>query len=153
MIEIFDNRVEITNPGGLPKGLSSDKFGELSVVRNPIIASILQRVRCIEKMGTGISRMRNKMSEVNLPLPEFEFIGFFVMRFFRQSSNELGEKLTKTRNSILHLISANSKVTIVEMANHLGLSTTSIEKNIAVLKDKGLIARLGAAKGGYWLVN
>jgi ATP-dependent DNA helicase RecG len=41
MVEIFDDRVEIYNPGGLPKGLSPRDFGKRSVCRNPLIASLL----------------------------------------------------------------------------------------------------------------
>ena len=41
MVEIFDDRVEIYNPGGLPKGLPERDFGKRSVCRNPLIASLL----------------------------------------------------------------------------------------------------------------
>ncbi len=40
MIEIFDDKFEISNPGGLPSGLNPKDFGTKSVVRNPIIASL-----------------------------------------------------------------------------------------------------------------
>ncbi len=48
MIEIFDDRVEISNPGGLPSGLNAKEFGTKSVVRNPVIASLLNRADYIE---------------------------------------------------------------------------------------------------------
>lgn len=57
LIEIFSNRIEISNPGGLPSGLSRKDFGTRSVARNPLIASMLQRARFIERLGTGIRRM------------------------------------------------------------------------------------------------
>jgi len=66
MVEIFDDRVEITNPGGLPKGITLENFGTLSVTRNPIIASLLHRVHYIERMGTGISRIKNAMTAASL---------------------------------------------------------------------------------------
>jgi ATP-dependent DNA helicase RecG len=43
MVEIYDDRVEITNPGGLPKTLKAEDFGKKSVCRNSIIASLLLR--------------------------------------------------------------------------------------------------------------
>ena len=43
MVEIFDDRVEIYNPGGLPKGLRPEDFGKRSVCRNPLIANLLLR--------------------------------------------------------------------------------------------------------------
>ena len=53
MVEMFDDRIEITNPGGLVKGLKPEDFGKKSVLRNPNIANLLHRIEYIEKMGTG----------------------------------------------------------------------------------------------------
>lgn len=36
-VEIYDDRVEITNPGGLVPGLTKDNFGKISLPRNPLI--------------------------------------------------------------------------------------------------------------------
>ncbi len=58
MVEMFDDRIEITNFGGLVKGLKPVDFGKKSVLRNPNIAGLLHRVKYIEKMGTGINKMR-----------------------------------------------------------------------------------------------
>src|SRR5690606_23063376 len=57
MVEIFDNRVEMSNPGGLPKGLKEEDFGTKTLARNPLIASLLSRARYIEKLGTGVPRI------------------------------------------------------------------------------------------------
>ena len=57
MIELFDDRLEITSPGRLPKGLKVDEFGTRSLLRNPNIANLMLRIGAIEKMGTGIQRI------------------------------------------------------------------------------------------------
>jgi len=44
VIEVFENRIEISNPGGLPSGLSPADFGSKSVARNPVIAAMLHRI-------------------------------------------------------------------------------------------------------------
>lgn len=71
MVEIFDDRIEISNPGGLVKGLKPEDFGKKSILRNPNIASLLHRADYIEKMGTGIARMRRLMREAKLSPPKF----------------------------------------------------------------------------------
>ena len=43
-VEIYDDRMEIYNFGGLPKGLSKKTFGTKSVLRNKLIASLMQRI-------------------------------------------------------------------------------------------------------------
>lgn len=43
LIELFDDRLEITNPRALPKGLEEKDLGTKSVLRNPLIASTLLR--------------------------------------------------------------------------------------------------------------
>ena len=84
MIEIFNNRVEISNPGGLPKGLSEADFGKRTLARNPLIASLLHRVGYIEKLGTGIQRIKAATESAGLPPPEFEFNNFFTVVFRKQ---------------------------------------------------------------------
>lgn len=83
MVEIFDDRVEISNPGGLPKGLKTEDFGKRTLARNPLIASLLHRAGYIEKLGTGVPRIKEGMMEAELPEPKFEFDTFFVITLKR----------------------------------------------------------------------
>jgi len=72
MVEMFDDRIEITNPGGLVKSLRPEDFGTKSALRNPNIANLLHRIEYIEKMGTGISKIRKLMKEAKLSPPKFD---------------------------------------------------------------------------------
>ncbi len=83
MVEIFDDRVEIHNPGGLPRGLPPNDFGKRSVCRNPLIASLLLRCNYIEKMGTGIERIRNAVRDAECPPVNIRFNTFFTLEFPR----------------------------------------------------------------------
>ena len=83
MIEIYDDRVEITSPGGLPKGLKVEDFGKVSLLRNPNIANLMQRIEYIEKMGTGVMRMQKLLAEAGLEPLKYEFSGF-VRAVFRR---------------------------------------------------------------------
>ncbi|MFH0967579.1 MAG: RNA-binding domain-containing protein [Methanobacteriota archaeon] len=57
-VEIYSDRVAISNPGGLPPIMQQSDLGHKSVRRNPIIADLFHRIGFIEKAGTGIQRMR-----------------------------------------------------------------------------------------------
>lgn len=83
MIEMFDDRVEISNPGGLVKGLPPEEFGKRSLLRNPNIANLLHEIKYIEKMGSGIPKMRWLMDRAGLQPVEFTFDPFFSVVFRR----------------------------------------------------------------------
>ena len=71
-VEIYDDRVEISNFGGLPEGLHKREFGKKSVLRNPLIAELMLRARYIERMGTGIKKMRDLVKSEGLKPIKFE---------------------------------------------------------------------------------
>lgn len=58
-VAMFADRIEVTSPGGLLKGLSKEEYmaGQLSILRNAIIANIFFRLGLIEQFGTGIQRI------------------------------------------------------------------------------------------------
>ena len=84
MVEIFDDRVEITNPGSVPKGITKENFGSTSIARNPVIASLLHRADYIERMGTGINRIIAAMEEAGLEKPIFQTEGYFFKVVFKR---------------------------------------------------------------------
>ena len=90
MLEIFDNRIEISNPGGLVKGLRPEEVGKKSMLRNALLAGLLNRIRYIEKMGTGIEKMQKLMKKAGLPPVEFEFTSFFTAIFKRPDKDLIG---------------------------------------------------------------
>jgi ATP-dependent DNA helicase RecG len=61
----------------------------------------------------------------------------------------LGKKAAK----IIELIKTDPKVTINELSDMLTLSRTAIINNVNKLKDRGIIERIGPAKGGYWKIT
>jgi ATP-dependent DNA helicase RecG len=61
-IAMFEDRIEINSPGGLPDGTTEAEYllGNISVLRNPIIAGVFNRLHIIEKFGTGIARINKE---------------------------------------------------------------------------------------------
>ena len=90
MVEIFDDRVEITSPGGVCKGITPQNFGRVSITRNSTIASMLYRIDYIEQMGTGIVRMKKAAEDAHVAEPEFNLHDFFKVIFTRTQSDHDG---------------------------------------------------------------
>ena len=75
-ISMFDNRVEIVSPGGLPRGVTTEDYlsGNLSILRNPVLASVFFRLGIIEQFGTGIRRIKESYVRTGTR-PRFEIAG------------------------------------------------------------------------------
>ena len=54
------------------------------------------------------------------------------------------------KNDLLHLIKNNPSISKKEMSETIGIRPSSVDKNIATLKDKRYLKRVGPAKGGHW---
>lgn len=72
-IYVFDDRVEIVNPGELLNQLTLDgiRVGGISQRRNPVLAGLLARARRRENLGMGVPEMIRQMKAKKLPPPEF----------------------------------------------------------------------------------
>lgn len=65
----------------------------------------------------------------------------------------LGEKLGENELKILKLMEDNKYITTKELSEHIKISTTAVDNNISKLKKKGILERIGPAKGGYWKIK
>ena len=72
-VSMFEDRIEIVSPGGLPSGLGKDEYlnGQTSLLRSPIIGNLFFRLRYIEKFGTGIKRI-NKSYIDSITKPKYK---------------------------------------------------------------------------------
>jgi ATP-dependent DNA helicase RecG len=171
MVEMFDDRIEITNFGGLPKGLNPEDFGKKSVLRNPNIADLLHRINYIEKMGTGINKIRKLVSNAGLPPVKFKFTTFFTAIFKRPKrremvlseisggvfggvfggvKNELAERFLKT----IFVLDEQKQANITQLVATLGIPKRTMERDVAFLRQKGFVRFAGVPKtGGYILTE
>jgi ATP-dependent DNA helicase RecG len=151
MVEIFEDRIEITNPGGLVKGLSPENFGKISMLRNPGIANLFHRIDYIEKMGTGIERIRLALKEANLPTVQYELNPVYVKAVFPRQA-EGWEKTTQetTQEIILQLIKNNPSITRNELSDKTGISPDGVKYHLDLLKKAGIIRHTGPTKKGKW---
>jgi len=67
---LFADRLEIVSPGGLPKGMTEADLGTNSVPRNPLLFNILHRMGAVERIGSGISRIRELCHAQGLETPD-----------------------------------------------------------------------------------
>lgn len=63
------------------------------------------------------------------------------------------EGLVESQRAILRLVVGNPSISKKAMASMIGISSTAVDKNIETLKEKGLLMRIGPAKGGHWEIT
>lgn len=167
-LRIFDDRIEILNPGDLYgnnrlENLGSDNMLE---VRNNIIIRLLEDTTdIVENRHTGIATMRDEMKKMNLPEPEFETLrGTFKVTFKKEKQETTAQNITEnctdnftencTDNEIklLELLKINPNITQVELSNKLNVSRRTISTLLANLKEKKKIERVGSDRKGYWKI-
>ncbi|HAH05675.1 MAG TPA: transcriptional regulator [Elusimicrobia bacterium] len=172
-VAIFKDRVEIFNPGEFPEGYTPDDFikgDERSMPRNPLVARVLFRTKDVEEWGSGLKRIAQECAANGVKVVFKALKSGFLVAFYRRPSGsdkslgasggksgerlgeKLGERLGGTALRILALIHRDSRITISALSSRLRISTTAVEKNLAALKKRGLLRRIGPDKGGHWEV-
>lgn len=171
-IAIYSNRIEICNPGHFTDEATPNDYitnVEPSRPRNPLIAEIMYLSGDIETWGTGIKKVYNLCKEDNIKV-EFEDrkLAFYVVVYRKKIQNliENTEKdltirnkkeitiiLSKNEEKILKNIIENPYITQSELSNLIGITDRAISTTIRNLKNRGIIERIGANKGGYWKIK
>lgn len=166
-IGVYNDRIVFWNPGMLPDHWTLERLMGKHPSRpfNPLLANAFFRAGYIESWGRGIEKIKRACQEHGIALPEFDFGMPGLMLTFRANpthlkteitqprlGDRLGEKLGENRDAIVHAMRENPKITSLELATLLKMSSTAIDKNLRYLRLHGYIQRVGPAKGGHWTV-
>ncbi len=137
-IAIYDDRIEIENPGVLPPQLTTDtiKQPHISYPYNPIIADVLFKTTFLENWGSGAVRIIDSCKKQNLPEPFWSTQNGFVIVTFKRSKDQVGlshdlsttlvrPKYVPSTTQVATLINAMTDdfMTISEMMEACGLNS------------------------------
>ena len=92
---IFQDRVEIVTPGGLPAGMKEEDLGTRSVPRNPLLFSMLYRMRLVEQIGSGIRRIHEACRDYGVAEPEFQVSSDWLTVLFPRPVEALAPHVTQ----------------------------------------------------------
>lgn len=144
---MYEDRIEINSPGGLPEGIPKDEYlyGNISVLRNPIIAGVFYRLDIIEKFGTGIKRIY-KEYEDSLSKPGFDFNrNSICIRLPVTDSNKLD--LSKEELLVLMLLKKEIELSRGEIDEKSGFNKSKSLRIINNLVNKNIIQKFGEGPG------
>ncbi len=141
-IIMFDDRIEIRNPGGIYGRIKVDQLGKVQPdTRNPVLATALEVLGATENRYSGIPTIRKELKKNGLPEPLFEDQrGQFSVTFFNTSDNHPAKaELDDKASGLIEF--CRTPRTRQEIADYLGLSSISyaIKDYVMPLVDNGLI--------------
>ena len=172
-LRIFDDRIEIINPGELYgtnriENLGTDNMLE---VRNKTIVRLLEEsTDIVENRHTGIATIREELEKMSLPEPEFESLRGNFKIIFKQPDEEISDddfcidnddfcidngdfcidKLAENELIILKLVKENPSITQKELSEKTNFSVRKVAQALQSLKAKQKIERVGSDRKGSW---
>lgn len=152
-VEIFDDRVEITSPGGLPIGISYDDFidGRISIPRNKVIAEIFYRLKLIEKIATGIRRIKSNYKEYDLK-PEFQITENSVRVVLPNVLYKEEVSLSEREQKIIDLFDDKEFLASKDISEALGLKKTQTSKYLSDLVSKAQLSKIGNGRNVKYML-
>lgn len=167
-VAIYDNRLEISSPGGLMPGVTIEKMKEgFSKVRNHGIANAFVYMNLIEQWGSGIPKILAQTKEYGLPEVEFIDMGIALrVNMYRalpedekqaikasnkkqaisDNSKRQTIKVSDSRNMFAEYMSQHGASTTAEMAEFSGLSPQRTRAILSKMVYDGIIIAEGSNK-------
>ena len=168
-LDIFDDRLTVTSPGGMYNGMliqDLDIKDVSSERRNPILANVMAQLDYMEKRGSGLTRICNETKALegykdNLkPMFKSTPTQFQTIIFATSDTQNVGDsdgdmsetKLTERQRKILNLIKESPKITGKQMSETLSVSQRTIERDLSTLQKFGALKHEGKDNDGKWVI-
>lgn len=165
-IDIYDDRMEIYSPGGMPDGSVIQERDPLSVPstrRNPVLADVFNRLGYMERKGSGFEKIISgyefqvNYSKEKKPFflsDRYQFTVIMPNLNYGVENIDISDVKSDVNlwNQIKKAIGENPKVTQRELVSKLGVSFRQIQQNMAEMVSDGEISRIGSNRSGYWKV-
>ena len=173
-IALFSDRLEVTSPGSLMRGVTPEKMKEgFSKIRNRALANAFAYMNLIEKWGSGFPRIFRDCRDYGLQEPEIvDFDGDLRVNLYRitdqtsdqtkktdqtpktdQTGTNMPVKLNEKEKVILSYLQKKPDGTQHEIAEATSLSLSTIKYYMKKLQEKGCLQRMGTHRKGYWVVR
>lgn len=155
-IRIFDDRLEIWNPGELPEGMTVEdlRHPHESKPRNKLIANAFFLIKYIEQFGTGIQRILDDCYSQKLPVPTFEaksgsFKAIFLATM-RGGKVYRGLDLNERQKKAVLAIKQAGRITRSEYEKIAGVSRATAKRDLEILKDAGVLNQRESGRSVYY---
>jgi predicted HTH transcriptional regulator len=145
-VAVFDDRIEVDNPGNLPPGLTIEEIRRgISKLRNRVVGRVFHELEFIEQWGSGIRRMIGACCDAGLPEPIFEELGTgFRVTFYRQ--RQVQSETDPLDAGILEFVRANPGAPTSQIAAHIKRSARATQLRLKKLSATGQIVAVATSE-------
>lgn len=149
---MFDDRLEVISPGGLPSGITEDEYlsGKISVLRNRNLANVFYRLGFVEIFGTGITRIK-QLYESALRKPDFE-VSENTIRIMLPVFGE-NINLTEDEKQVYALLSTTMLKPISEIAPYTPFGKSKTTQLLKEMSQKGVVEVKGKGRGTKYIIK
>ena len=157
-LRMFDDRMEIISPGGLPGHITLANIVEEHFSRNPRLVRGLFYWGYIEELGIGVDRMIEAMVQAGHPSPHFEAQPYSVSVTLRnvreRPPSQWPESMNERQMRALKYIEENGRITNREYrALFPDVSPETIRLDLVDMVSRGLLLRIGDKKGTFYILK
>ena len=151
-VRIFDDRLEIWNPGKLPPELTVEKLKRThdSIPPNPLIARAFFWIGYAEEVGTGTNKIVQWCKEWDLPEPKFaEAGGSFVVTFGKSKLSEdylASLRLNDRQQKALDYLKKNMHISNQQYRELNKTSKNTATRDLIELVEKGVLRAIGQGR-------
>ena len=151
-IAMFDDRIEIISPGGLPPGITEEEYlsGKISILRNRNLANVFYRLGFVEIFGTGITRIK-QLYEQSLKQPAFEVSENtikVVLPVFEKNLN-----LTIDEQKVYQILSKSMLKSISDITPHVAFGKSKTTQLLKEMSKKGIVKIEGRGRGTKYIIS
>jgi predicted HTH transcriptional regulator len=144
-LALFDDRLEVENPGLLPFGLTiADLPLGVSKLRNRVIGRVFNELGLVEQWGSGVQRMIAACRDAGLAPPMMEEIGN-RFRVTLRTGQVHPASLDATDRAIVELLQNPEGLPTRDIAEAIGLTPRATRTRLATLVKKGLVREIGTS--------
>lgn len=150
--------------------------------KNPVIARFFREIGRVDELGSGIRNtfkycaiyqpgsepefLEDDVFKTIIPLPDIPAAKHMGPGDFEEGKGpengtatlekvrrKFGKNFGETSEKIIQLVFNEPAISARKMSEEIGISSRAVEKQLASLKQRGVLERIGPARGGYWKVN
>jgi len=155
-VRLFDDRLEVMSPGGLPGHITLDNILDEHYSRNPRLVRGLYHWGYIEELGQGVDIIYEAMRREHHPEPEFRDTGRSVTVILRNAVDDLEAEFQGLLNprqiTALRFVDAHGRITNRQYQQLCPeVSSETLRLDFRDLVEKGLLLKIGNKRGTFYV--